>query len=88
MMLFKEAAEKFGYILAGSNNSQRGPWENNVKAANAVWMDSHLRFHIDEKRVYAAGFSGGARMASGFSRLLNKPVAGIIACGAGLPDKL
>lgn len=86
--LFKDAAEKYGYILAGSNNSQNGPWENNVKAANAIWVDSHLRFHIDDERVYATGFSGGARMASGLSDLLKKPLAGIIACGAGPPKWL
>jgi len=25
--LFRAAAEKYGYILVGSNNSQNGPWE-------------------------------------------------------------
>jgi len=86
--LFQEAAEKYGYIIAGSNNSQNGPWENNVRAANALWSDTHIHFSIDDKRIYAAGFSGGARMASGLSHLLKKPVAGIIACGAGLPNWL
>ncbi len=86
--LFHEEAETYGYILAGSNNSQNGPWENNVKAANAVWVDTHLRFRVDDERIYATGFSGGARMASGLSDLLKKPVAGIIACGAGLPKWL
>ena len=86
--LFHQAAEKCGYIIAGSNNSQNGPWDNNVRAANALWSDTHIHFSIDDKRIYSAGFSGGARMASGLSHLLKKPVAGIIACGAGLPNWL
>jgi tetratricopeptide (TPR) repeat protein len=86
--LFQEAAEKYGYIVAGSNNSRNGPWENNMKAGNAVWVDTHIRFRIDDERIYTTGFSGGARMASGLSSLLKKPVAGIIACGAGLPGWL
>jgi hypothetical protein len=88
VMLFKDAVEKYGYIIVGSNNSQNGPWEINVKAANAVWVDSHLRFRIDDERIYATGFSGGARMASSLAHLLKKPVAGVIACGAGLPTWL
>lgn len=86
--LFQEAAEEYGYVVVGSNNSKNGPWENNKKAGNAVWVDTHIRFRIDDDRIYTTGFSGGARMASGLSELLKKPVAGIIACGAGLPNWL
>lgn len=84
--LFMEAAEKYNYILVGSNNSRNGPWENNFKAAKALFSDTHIRFTIDDSRVYTTGFSGGARVASAFSSMMKKPVAGIIACSGGLPQ--
>jgi predicted peptidase len=62
--LFQEAAAKLGYIVAGSNNSRNGPWEPIISAIKAIWEDTHSRFSIDEKRVYSAGFSGGARAAA------------------------
>ena len=43
---------------------------------------------IDDSRVYAAGFSGGARVACGLARILNMRPAGVIGCGAGLPEWL
>jgi hypothetical protein len=85
---FKEAAQKYGYIVVGSNNSRNGPWPPVMEASMAVWTDTHERFSIDEKRVYATGFSGGSRAASAFSKFVNHPVAGIIGIGAGLPQEL
>jgi len=82
---FREAAEKYGYIVAGSNNLRNGPWEPTVVAFRAMWDDSHQRFPLDAKRVYMAGFSGGARVACTFARLLEGSVAGVIASGAGFP---
>src|ERR1041385_4394172 len=60
---FKEAAEKYGWIVLGSNNSRNGPWKVVVNAWNAMLTDSHQRFAIDDARMYATGFSGGARVA-------------------------
>ena len=60
---FKEAAEKYGWILAGSNNSRNGPWRRAADAWSAMTKDTQQRFSIDDDRVYATGFSGGARMA-------------------------
>jgi len=86
--LFREGAEKYGYILAGSNNSRNGPWEVILKAARAVLLDTRSRLAIDLGRVYAAGFSGGARVASGLGKMLSVQLAGVIGCGAGLPEWL
>lgn len=83
--LFSEAAERYGYILVGSNNARNGPWENNIKAAQTAWEETHLHYSIDNNRVYTTGFSGGARVASGFSSILKVQGAGIIACSGGLP---
>lgn len=86
--LFREAAEKFGWILAASNNSRNGPWTDIYVAAWAVWEDTHARLRIDDSRVCAAGFSGGARVACGLARILNIRLAGVIGCGGGLPEWL
>jgi tetratricopeptide (TPR) repeat protein len=50
-----------------------------------MWKDAHLRFKIDPKRTYAAGFSGGARVAILFAKLCSGCVSTVIANGAGFP---
>ena len=86
--LFHKAAEEFGYILVGSNDSRNGPWQPVIQSLIAVWNDTHDRFSIDKKRIYVTGFSGGSRAASIFARVVMQPVAGIIGCGAGLAKAL
>lgn len=81
---FREAAETFGWILVGSNNSRNGPLATSVQAARAVWFDVLERLPVDGRRVYASGFSGGARVASLFPRVVGERIAGVIGCGAGL----
>jgi len=84
---FKEAAEKYGWIVLGSNNSRNGPWELAVNAWNAMQTDTHQRFAIDDDRMYATGFSGGARAAVRMA-IGCKCLAGVIANGAGFPTDL
>ncbi len=79
----KEAAERYGYILVGSNNSKNGI-TNSSDIANALFTDVLKRFAIDQNRVYAVGFSGGGRVASQLA-LANSQIRGIITCSAGLP---
>lgn len=86
--LFKAAAEKYHYIVICSNNVRNGPWEIIIKAIKALWLDTGKRFFIDYDRIYTTGFSGGARAAAAFPHVVGRPVAGIIACGAGLPSTL
>ncbi len=81
---FQEAAEKYGYILAGSNNSRNGPTELALQAIRAMWRDTHDRFSIDDRRVYAAGLSGGARVSFQIG-LASDQFAGLIASAAGPP---
>ncbi|MGE5279067.1 MAG: TPR end-of-group domain-containing protein [Acidobacteriota bacterium] len=85
---FREAAEKYGWILGSSNNSESdGPFAPNIRAMRAMWEDTHGRFSIDPRRVYATGFSGGARAACLLARTAAKDqIAGVIGCGAGFPD--
>ncbi len=85
---FKPAAEKYDYIIVGSNNARNGPGEPIARAIRAMWLDTQNRFAVDNNRVYTTGFSGGARMASIFKYTVNQPVTGIIGCGAGLNTNL
>jgi tetratricopeptide (TPR) repeat protein len=57
-------------------------------AWKAMWKDTHERFAVDENRVYAAGLSGGARVAILFAQLCGDCIAGVIACGAGFPEQV
>lgn len=83
--LFQKPAERFGWIVAGSNNSRNGPWAPIQAALDAIWKDTHARFAINEERMYATGFSGGARV--GFQlALVKKTFAGVLPCGAGFPN--
>ena len=81
--LFKEAAEKFGFIVVGSNNSKNGIQVGGV--IQAVLEDTNSRFAIDPKRVYSTGFSGGARIAFALAGSNPGAVAGVIACSGGFP---
>lgn len=87
---FQEAAERFGYIVIGSNNSRNNQPGSLVGTVNSLLSDTRRRFRIDPRRQYAAGFSGGARVASLVGCQLK--FAGIIACGAGfmgdVPEKV
>ena len=78
-------AERFGWIVAGSNNSRNGPMPEIQAAVAAIVNDTGLRFAIDARRVYATGFSGGARVATGLAMGCRGCVAGVFAQGAGLP---
>lgn len=84
---FKEAAERYGYIVVGSNDSRNGPGVNLNKIVSTLWNDTHERFAIDNNRVYTTGFSGGARVASAVAYSL-QGIAGVIACGAGLQQNI
>jgi dienelactone hydrolase len=80
--LMKDAAERYGYIVAGSNNSHNGAWKPEADAAQAMFQDTHARFAIDNNRVYFAGFSGGARLASTLAQRCSC-AAGVLLNGAG-----
>jgi poly(3-hydroxybutyrate) depolymerase len=85
---FKDAAEKYGWIVIGSNNSRNGSGQSSVDAWNAINNDVAERFSVDERRAYATGFSGGARMALFFAARCNECLAGVIAGGAGFPSSI
>ncbi len=79
---FQDAADKFGYVVVGSNNSRNGPAQVSQNAAKALMEEVATRFSIDPKRMYAAGQSGGSRFALDLA-LTSKTFAGVIASSAG-----
>src|SRR4029077_2132851 len=44
--LMKDAAERYGYIVVGSNNSRNGSWKIEAEAAQAILKDTENRFPI------------------------------------------
>lgn len=84
--LYREAAEKYGYIVVCSNNSKNGPWEDCEIALKYTMEDAEERFSFDKNRVYTSGFSGGSRLAS-FIALSTQKIAGVIGYCAGFPPK-
>ena len=83
--LFSEAAERFGWVVVGSNNSRNGPLKASLDAAGAMIEDVQARLSVDGARTYAAGFSGGARQSILIDQLCRHCLAGVIAAGAGYP---
>ncbi len=81
---YRAAAEKYGYIAVGSNNSRNGidlRLLSNV--LNNLWADTNQRFPIDTNRTLAAGLSGGARVASLFANSCKGCIFGVIGSVAG-----
>ncbi len=80
--LMRDAAERHGYLIAASNRSRNGPWRLAQEAAAEMWSDTHARLAIDERRVYFAGFSGGARVSAQLAQLCGC-ARGVFLDGAG-----
>lgn len=83
---YKDLAEKYGYILIGSNNSQNGvSWEQSRTIASKLFTDSKTRLSVNYNRVYLMGFSGGARVANALT-ISDNSISGVICCGAASPS--
>lgn len=74
------AAETFGFIVAGSNVVKNN-FEGNGEAIRSLIYDLQNQFAVDASRIYACGFSGGARLATVLGN--QEVVTGVISCGAG-----
>ncbi|MBS1918352.1 MAG: hypothetical protein JST87_18955 [Bacteroidetes bacterium] len=83
---YKSLADKYGFILVGSNNSKNG---NEYTTTENIWQhliaDTKSRLHIDASRIYVCGFSGGAK-AAGYLALNHTEIKSVIANSAALPD--
>ena len=79
---FISASEQYGYILICSNDSKNGPYEANYAVANNLFSKAFSMLHIDQKRIYTSGFSGGGRLAASIA-IYSENIQGVVSCGAG-----
>ena len=82
--VFKEAGERFGWIIAASENSRNGPWEPTLRAVNAMWPALLGGYAVDERRIYTSGHSGGATVAWMIAQQTGQ-IAGVITSGQPNP---
>jgi len=86
---FRAGAERLGIVLASSYRSRSDETtDQNGPAVRAMWMDTHARLKLDERRAFLAGFSGTARVSCALAAATKDLVAGVIAAGAGFPSNL
>jgi hypothetical protein len=86
MELFREAAERHGWILLSSyDTASDGPAEPNEIALDAMLGDTQRLLAPNMNRLYLCGFSGTARASWPFAVNLAGHVAGMIGVGGGLP---
>jgi len=83
---YQHLADRYNFILAGSNNSKNGnDWSTTDNMWSNLFEDAQQRLTFDRHRIYACGFSGGAKVA-GYIALRNPEIKAVIANGSGLPD--
>jgi tetratricopeptide (TPR) repeat protein len=84
--LLRAGAERHGWIVASSNNSSNlAPMPENFAIMSALWADTHARFAIDDRRVYALGFSGLVRFTVSLALTAPGSLAGVIGANGGWP---
>jgi tetratricopeptide (TPR) repeat protein len=84
--LLRSAAERHGWIVASSHNSSNlAPMKENFAIMSALWADTHARFSIDDRRVYALGFSGLVRFTVSLALTAPGSLAGVIGANGGWP---
>lgn len=82
---YKKITSQYNYITVGSNNSKNGlPQQEYSQIISSTFKDVISKFQIDTARIYAMGFSGGARIAI-LSAYETGKVKGVVACGASFP---
>ena len=85
LKLYRDLADEYGYILIGSNDSKNGnSRELTSQILNSILKSAYQLLPLDSERIYAGGFSGGARVASMLA-FSSAKIQGLITCGAGFP---
>ncbi|MCM4153197.1 alpha/beta hydrolase [Arenibacter sp. N53] len=86
MRMFKDAAERQGYILAASNNVNDSlTTSQNILITGRMFNEIITLLPIQKNRTYSAGFDSGARFASVLP-IFVKGISGVISCGAVYPN--
>ena len=84
--MFKNSAEKYGYVLIGPNNlNDTTSIAKNILALNRMSQKLGELFPLDSTRIYSAGHSAGARFASLVPSFI-KQYRGAISFGAAIPN--
>lgn len=78
---YRSVADSYGIILTCSYNSRNFDAASSVNAIDAIHKDLLERFPAGMSKIWLAGFSGGARMASFYAEN-HISIDGVIACGA------
>ena len=80
--LYHELADKYHYILIGSNTSRNGmPLEQTQAVAYNLFNEAKARLSANPPAITYCGFSGGAKVAL-LSAASNPAIAKVIYCGA------
>ena len=86
LKMYRDLADEYNYILIGSNDSKNGNSRDRTsEILNSILKSAYQLLPIDSERIYAGGFSGGARVASMLA-FSSAKVQGLITCGAGFPQ--
>lgn len=84
--VFRAGAERFGILVASAERSSNlNEMEENIRIMRTLWADTHARFSIDDRRVYAVGFSGCSRFVCLLGITAPGSLAGVIGAGGGFP---
>jgi poly(3-hydroxybutyrate) depolymerase len=82
---YRELAEKFGFVIAASNNFRNQVrWEETNSIIEQMAGDLMERLSPDQNNIHIMGFSGGARAAHSFG-MQHSYIRSIICCGAVVP---
>jgi pimeloyl-ACP methyl ester carboxylesterase len=84
--LYHTLADKYGFVLAGSNVSKNSlPMTESESDYDKIIDDLYKRIKVHPKGIHLAGFSGGGKTACYVSRT-RPAVAGVITCSG--PDNM
>jgi predicted esterase len=84
--VFRPGAERFGWIVVSAERAWNlQTMEDNLRIMRALWADTHARFAVDDRRVYAAGFSGLTRFVCTLGITAPGSLAGVIGASGGFP---
>jgi tetratricopeptide (TPR) repeat protein len=82
----RAGAERYGWIVASPYAaSDRIAMEDNFQIMSGLWADTHARLAVNDRRVYAFGFSGLTRFACMLGLTAPESLAGVIAASGGFP---
>lgn len=82
--MYQSLADKYNYLLIGSNNSQNGmPMSDFNQYFISLIKEVENRYPIAKNAMFSGGFSGGAKMAI-FCAEQFPEIIGAVACGASI----